>query len=148
MGLELTTDKYPPITSQMRYPLRHAASFNTPMTWKRTTIIKYPMLNNYFRCFRRARTDWSNFLNRSPERFNIRIPELPSEKDQRFVGYAVRYLRPEVTRSWKVSAHALSVTCYRTRVKTNIFPVYSLEKMATYACHRTSVSYESHSITS
>ena len=26
MGLELTTDKYPPITSQTRYPLRHAAS--------------------------------------------------------------------------------------------------------------------------
>ena len=26
MGLELTTDRYPPITSQMRYPLRHAAS--------------------------------------------------------------------------------------------------------------------------
>ena len=25
MGLELTTDKYPPITSQTRYPLRHAA---------------------------------------------------------------------------------------------------------------------------
>ena len=24
MGLELTTDKYPPITSQTRYPLRHA----------------------------------------------------------------------------------------------------------------------------
>ena len=27
MGLELTTDRYPPITSQTRYPLRHAASF-------------------------------------------------------------------------------------------------------------------------
>ena len=26
MGLELTTDKYSPITSQTRYPLRHAAS--------------------------------------------------------------------------------------------------------------------------
>jgi len=26
MGLELTTDKYPPITSQTRYPLLHAAS--------------------------------------------------------------------------------------------------------------------------
>ena len=26
MGLELTSDKYPPITSQTRYPLRHAAS--------------------------------------------------------------------------------------------------------------------------
>ena len=26
MGLELTTDKYPPITSQTHYPLRHAAS--------------------------------------------------------------------------------------------------------------------------
>ena len=26
MELELTTDRYPPITSQTRYPLRHAAS--------------------------------------------------------------------------------------------------------------------------
>ena len=26
MGLELTTDMYPPITSQKRYPLRHATS--------------------------------------------------------------------------------------------------------------------------
>ena len=26
IGLKLTTDKYPPITSQTRYPLRHAAS--------------------------------------------------------------------------------------------------------------------------
>lgn len=59
--------------------------------------------------FRRSRTEWSNFLNRSPERFNIRIPELPSEKDQRFVGYAVRYLRPEVTRSWRVSDVYLSI---------------------------------------
>lgn len=61
--------------------------------------------------YRRSRTEWSNFLNRSPERFNIRIPELPTDKDQRFVGYAVRYLRPEVTRSWRVSA----VKCHRDR---------------------------------
>ena len=27
MGLELTTDRYPPITGQTRYPLRHAASY-------------------------------------------------------------------------------------------------------------------------
>ena len=27
MGFELTTDRYPPITSQKRYPLRHAASY-------------------------------------------------------------------------------------------------------------------------
>ena len=28
MGLELTTDRYPPITSQTRYPLCHAAYCN------------------------------------------------------------------------------------------------------------------------
>ena len=32
MGLELTTDKYPPITSQTRYLLRHAASI-TAKDW-------------------------------------------------------------------------------------------------------------------
>ena len=26
MGLELTTERYPPIMSQTRYPLRHAAN--------------------------------------------------------------------------------------------------------------------------
>ena len=30
MGLDLTTDKYPPITSQTRYPLRHAAIPTAP----------------------------------------------------------------------------------------------------------------------
>ncbi|KAL5022503.1 hypothetical protein ScPMuIL_001658 [Solemya velum] len=50
---------------------------------------------------KRTRTEWSDFLNRSPERYNIKIPELPESKDQRFQGYAVRYLRPEITRSWK-----------------------------------------------
>ena len=29
MGRELTTDRYPPIMSQMRYPLHHAASYRT-----------------------------------------------------------------------------------------------------------------------
>ena len=37
MGLELTTDKYPPITSQTRYPLRHAAS-KTVGSFKSQTV--------------------------------------------------------------------------------------------------------------
>ena len=28
MVLELTTDRYPPITSQTRYPLRHAVTYS------------------------------------------------------------------------------------------------------------------------
>ena len=31
MGLELTADRYPPITSQTRYPLRHAKTYNKEM---------------------------------------------------------------------------------------------------------------------
>ncbi|KAK3603879.1 hypothetical protein CHS0354_042885 [Potamilus streckersoni] len=50
---------------------------------------------------KKAREQWSDFLNRSPERFQIKIPELLGQKDQHFVGYSVRYLRPEVTRSWR-----------------------------------------------
>ncbi|KAJ8302709.1 hypothetical protein KUTeg_019105 [Tegillarca granosa] len=50
---------------------------------------------------KKSRTEWSEFLNRSPERYNFKLPQLPDSKDQRFVGYAVRYLRPEVTRSWR-----------------------------------------------
>ncbi|XP_071086693.1 sperm microtubule inner protein 8-like [Haliotis cracherodii] len=49
----------------------------------------------------KTRQQWSDFLNRSPERYDINLPELPENKDLRFVGYAVRYLRPEVTRSWR-----------------------------------------------
>lgn len=50
---------------------------------------------------KKAKEEWSDFLNRSPERFNIKLPELPDSKDQRFLGYSVRYLRPEITKSWR-----------------------------------------------
>lgn len=50
---------------------------------------------------KKTRDEWSNFLNRSPERYSIKLPELPESKDQRFVGYAVRYLRPDITKSWR-----------------------------------------------
>jgi len=50
---------------------------------------------------KKTRTDWSKFLNKCPERYNIRIPELPENKDLHFHGYNVRYLRPEITASWK-----------------------------------------------
>ncbi|XP_013404028.1 testis, prostate and placenta-expressed protein isoform X2 [Lingula anatina] len=49
----------------------------------------------------KTRGEWSDFLNKSPERYNIRLPSLPDKKDLHFVGYAVRYLKPEVTASWK-----------------------------------------------
>lgn len=45
--------------------------------------------------------DWSDFLNKCPERYNIQAPDLPAKKDLHFSGYAVRYLRPEITASWK-----------------------------------------------
>lgn len=48
-----------------------------------------------------TRAEWSEFLTRCPERYNIRLPELPENKDLHFSGYAVRYLRPEVTASWR-----------------------------------------------
>lgn len=49
----------------------------------------------------RSRTEWCDFLNRSKESINLKIPDLPRPRDQHFVGYAVRYLRPEVTKSWR-----------------------------------------------
>lgn len=30
--------------------------------------------------FRKTRQEWSDFLNRSPERYNIKLPELPDSK--------------------------------------------------------------------
>ena len=42
MGLELTTDRYPPITSQTRYPLRHPASVRVRHCPK--TVMKYLQL--------------------------------------------------------------------------------------------------------
>ena len=46
MGLELTTDRDPPITSQTRYPLRHAASYSV------TSTVSFVSLKNgiYFVC--------------------------------------------------------------------------------------------------
>ena len=71
-----------------------------------TYIIYHPVTWPVF-LRRRSRTQWSDFLNRSPERLNIRIPDLPGANDQHFTGYAVRYLRPEVTRSWRVGLISL-----------------------------------------
>lgn len=48
-----------------------------------------------------ARKEWSTFLNKCPERYEIRLPEIPQNKDLHFRGYAVRYIRPEVTQSWR-----------------------------------------------
>ncbi|KAK0045914.1 testis prostate and placenta-expressed protein [Biomphalaria pfeifferi] len=48
-----------------------------------------------------ARQAWSVFLNKSPERFQIQLPGLELHKDLHFDGYAVRYLRPDMTKSWK-----------------------------------------------
>ncbi|KAK6184761.1 hypothetical protein SNE40_007161 [Patella caerulea] len=50
---------------------------------------------------KKTKGEWSDFLNRSPERFNMELPPLPSNKDLHFTGYNVRYLRPDVTKSWK-----------------------------------------------
>jgi len=52
---------------------------------------------------KQTRLQWSEFLDKSPERFQIRLPELPDSKGLHFQGYAVRYLRPEVTGSWRYS---------------------------------------------
>ncbi|XP_012947001.1 testis, prostate and placenta-expressed protein [Aplysia californica] len=49
----------------------------------------------------RSRKEWSDFLAKSPERYDIKLPELGSSKDIHFDGYAVRYLRPDITKSWK-----------------------------------------------
>ncbi|XP_074645640.1 sperm microtubule inner protein 8-like isoform X1 [Tubulanus polymorphus] len=51
----------------------------------------------------KTRSEWSEFLNRCPERYNIRLPELPENKDLHFSGYAVRYLKPEISASWRRS---------------------------------------------
>ena len=40
MGLELMTDRYPPITSQTHYPLRHTASFCLDLVF--SSHSKYP----------------------------------------------------------------------------------------------------------
>lgn len=50
---------------------------------------------------KKTRDEWSAFLDKCPERFDIKLPEVPNQKDLKFVGYGVRYLRPDVTRSWK-----------------------------------------------
>jgi len=48
-----------------------------------------------------ARRDWSDFLNRCPERFNIRLTEHPDTTNTPFTGYAMRYLKPDVTSKWR-----------------------------------------------
>ncbi|KAK7114761.1 sperm microtubule inner protein 8-like [Littorina saxatilis] len=50
---------------------------------------------------KKTRAEFSAFLDKCPERFNIELPEIPDKRDLHFTGYAVRYLRPDVTRSWR-----------------------------------------------
>ncbi|XP_067951913.1 sperm microtubule inner protein 8-like isoform X2 [Watersipora subatra] len=50
---------------------------------------------------KKTREDWSNFLNRCPERFNIKLTEHPDTANTPYTGYAMRYLKPEITAKWK-----------------------------------------------
>ena len=47
IGLELTTDRYPLITSQTRYPLRHIASSLLVLVFASSVYCKYVSLYNY-----------------------------------------------------------------------------------------------------
>ena len=46
MGLELTTDRYPPMTSQTRYPLRHVGCF---LTFHMMTSFQWHHLTKHLR---------------------------------------------------------------------------------------------------
>nr|XP_055188791.1 testis, prostate and placenta-expressed protein isoform X1 [Nyctereutes procyonoides] len=48
-------------------------------------------------CFTRAIEDWSRFVSAAGE---FKLP-CPSRKGESFSGYAVRYLKPEVTQNWR-----------------------------------------------
>jgi len=48
-----------------------------------------------------AREEWSKFLDKCPERFDIKLPSIEDKNDLHFSGYNVRYLRPDLTRSWR-----------------------------------------------
>lgn len=50
---------------------------------------------------KKTRDEWSKFLNRSPERYRIELTEHPQTANSPFTGYAVRYLRPDVTAAWR-----------------------------------------------
>ncbi|CAH1778563.1 unnamed protein product [Owenia fusiformis] len=49
----------------------------------------------------KTKEQWSSFLSETPDRYNIRLPELPNDKNLRYVGYAVRHTKPDVTASWQ-----------------------------------------------
>ncbi|XP_076449301.1 sperm microtubule inner protein 8-like [Babylonia areolata] len=51
--------------------------------------------------FKKARQEFSEFLNSSPGKPEVKLPELPNKKDLHFTGYAVRYTKPDITGSWK-----------------------------------------------
>ncbi|XP_059145892.1 testis, prostate and placenta-expressed protein-like [Physella acuta] len=53
-----------------------------------------------------SRLAWSDFLGKGTGRSKSSLPELESAKDAHFQGYAVRYLRPDLTKSWKFTLQA------------------------------------------
>ncbi|XP_041375679.1 testis, prostate and placenta-expressed protein-like [Gigantopelta aegis] len=47
-----------------------------------------------------SRMHWHEFLNKCPERYSIQLPER-SQKDLHYTGYAVRFVSPDITSSWR-----------------------------------------------
>ncbi|XP_036753695.2 testis, prostate and placenta-expressed protein isoform X1 [Manis pentadactyla] len=54
-------------------------------------------------CFTRAIEDWSHFVSSAGE---FKLP-CPSKRVEGFSGYAVRYLKPELTQNWRISCKDL-----------------------------------------
>ncbi|XP_012503302.1 PREDICTED: testis, prostate and placenta-expressed protein isoform X2 [Propithecus coquereli] len=85
-------------------------------------------------CFTRAIEDWSRLVSSAGE---FKLP-CPSKRVEGFSGYAVRYLKPEVTQSWR---YCLNQNPSLDRYGQKPLPFDSLNTFRRFGSHYSRVNY-------
>ncbi|GAB1293509.1 Testis, prostate and placenta-expressed protein [Apodemus speciosus] len=85
-------------------------------------------------CFTRAIEDWSQFVSRSGE---FKLP-CANKRVEGFSGYAVRYLKPEVTQNWR---YCLNQNPSLDRYGQKPLPFDSLNTFRRFGSHYSRINY-------
>ncbi|XP_034378059.1 sperm microtubule inner protein 8 [Arvicanthis niloticus] len=85
-------------------------------------------------CFTRAIEDWSKFVSRSQE---FKLP-CANKRVEGFSGYAVRYLKPELTQNWR---YCLNQNPSLDRYGQKPLPFDSLNTFRRFGSHYSRINY-------
>uniref|UniRef100_A0A286Y3Z2 Sperm microtubule inner protein 8 n=1 Tax=Cavia porcellus TaxID=10141 RepID=A0A286Y3Z2_CAVPO len=85
-------------------------------------------------CFTRAIEDWSRFVSTAGE---FKLP-CPDKRVQSFSGYAVRYLKPDVTQNWR---YCLNQNPSLDRYGQKPLPFDTLNTFRRFGSHYSRINY-------